>query len=86
MLSTHFEELPKLPPATPYLLVAMLACFWLAMRVIILRRQRLRRPGEEDSVPEWRWLHALAVKTWILPALMVLAGLLAVAVVLTFVL
>ena len=82
----RFEELPDLPPLTPFLLVALVLVFWLTMRIRILRRQQARRAAGDPPVPTWGWLHALGETPWILPALAVAAVLLAAAVAATFLL
>lgn len=82
----RIEELPDLPPLTPFLLAALILTFWLAMRIDILRRQQARRDPGEPPVPAWGWLETLAAKTWILPALVLAAALLALAVAATFLL
>ena len=78
------EELPDLPPPTPFLLAALVSTFWLAMRIGILRRQQARRGPGDAPVPAWGWLATLAATPWILPALAFLAGLLALGVAATF--
>ena len=60
--------------------------FWLAMRIRILRRMQARRSPDDEPAPAWGWMRALAATTWILPALAVLAVLLAAAVAMTFLL
>lgn len=75
-----FEQLPDLPPPTPFLLALLVLTFWLAMRIRILRRMQARRGPDDAPVPAWGWLRAVAATTWILPALAVLAVLLAAAV------
>lgn len=82
----RFNELPDLPPPTTYLLVALLLTFWLSMRIRILRRMQARRQEGEAPVPAWAWLRGLAATSWILPALAVLAVILAAAVAATFLL
>ena len=80
----RLEELPDLPPPTPYLIVALLLTFWLAMRIRILRRRQARRQPGETAPEAWGWLCAAAAKPWILPALAVLALLLAAGIAATF--
>lgn len=78
------EQLPDLPPPVPFLLALLVLTFWLAMRIHILRRMQARRGSDDAPAPAWRWLRALAATPWIMPALAVLAVLLAAAVVATF--
>lgn len=83
---SRIEELPDLPPPTPFLLIALALTFWLAMRIRILRRQQARRQPGESPVPAWSWLRHLAATSWILPALGVAAVVLAAAVAASFLL
>ena len=62
-----------------YLLAALIAVFWLAMRIRILRRREARRDEGQAPVPAWGWLRALAATPWILPLLAGVAGALALA-------
>ena len=80
----RLEELPDLPPLTPFLLAALVLTFWLMMRIHLVRRQQARRGLDEAPVPAWGWLAALAEATWILPVLAVVAVLLALGVAATF--
>lgn len=80
------NEFPDLPPPTTYLLVALLLTFWLSMRIRILRRMQAHRQEGEAAVPAWAWMRSLAATTWILPALAVLAVILAAAIAATFLL
>lgn len=84
MIGLYLEELPDLPPPTPFLLAALLLTFWLTMRIRILRRRQERREEGDAPVKSWAWLRALAATTWILPLLAGIATLLAIAIVATF--
>ncbi|MHC5009696.1 MAG: hypothetical protein ACYTG6_01965 [Planctomycetota bacterium] len=73
------DPFPDLPPGTPFLLALLVGTGWLAVRIRIARRRAGRR-GPEDPPPEgWPWTHRLAATRWVLPALGVLALLLAAA-------
>jgi ABC-type Fe3+ transport system permease subunit len=80
----RLEELPDLPPAVPFLLVALVVTVWLALRIRLLRRRKARRETGEPEVREWGWLRAFAAKTWAVPTLVLVALLLVAAIVASF--
>ena len=79
----RLEELPDLPPPTPFLLALLMITWWLHLRIGILRRQALRGP-DEPPVRTWGWLRWLSEQPWIGKALATVALLLVAAIVASF--
>ena len=80
----RLEDLPDLPPATPFLLALLFLVWWLHLRIGIVRRRQATRGADEGPVPTWAWLRWLADRTWIGPVLAVAAVVLIVAVAASF--
>ena len=77
------DNLPPLPAAATVALIGLLGCFWVAMKVNILRRRMDRREPDEPPVPAPRWQRRLAAWRGTYPVLLLVAAGLAVLLVLS---